>query len=295
MTKINNKTTGVIAMVITAFLWSLAGLFIKVIDWNPFAIAGIRSLIASIVILIFLKRPNFHLSFSQIAAGFANAATMLLFVTANKTTTAANAILIQYMAPIFTAVLGATMLKERARVEHWVAFLFTAVGMVIMFMDKLDSGKLLGNILALISALTFSLFFVFMRKQKEGSPVESVLISHWITTIICIIVSLFLPLPHFTLKSIAAIMVLGVFQLGITSLLFSYVIRRITAVSANLIAIIEPVFNPVWVFVAIGELPGIHTLIGGGIIVAAVTTVSVISARRRTIVPKLVPTQSVVD
>src|SRR3989339_1633800 len=108
-----NKSSGILAMAATAFLWSIAGLFIKVIDWNPIAIAGMRSFIASIVVLIYLKRPAIHLSFTQIAAAVANAATMLLFVSANKTTTAANAIILQYIAPVSTAFIGAILLKER--------------------------------------------------------------------------------------------------------------------------------------------------------------------------------------
>jgi drug/metabolite transporter (DMT)-like permease len=277
----SNKNAGILAMAATAFLWSIAGLFIKVIDWNPIAIAGMRSFIASIVIFVYLKRPEFHFSFPQIAASITHAVTMLLFVTANKTTTAANAILLQYMAPVLTAFIGAVLLKERPRVEHFVALPLAVAGMIIMFFDELGGGKLFGNVLALISALTFSFYFVFMRMQKEGSPLESILLSHWLTAIICIIISLFLPFPQVTLKSLAAIAVMGIVQLGLSSILFSFAIKRVSAVSANLIAVIEPVFNPVWVFIAIGEAPGAQALIGGGIIVLAVTIASVISARRR--------------
>lgn len=280
--KNRDTQSGILAMVITAFLWSIAGLFIKVIDWNPLAIAGLRSLIASFVLLAYLKKPEIHFSFPQIAAAVANAATMLLFVIANKTTTAANAIILQYIAPVLTAFIGAALLKERTRIEHWVAIFLVAAGMIIMFMEKLNGGQLLGNILALTSALTFSLYFVFMRMQKEGSPFESVLLSHWITAAICIAGSFFLPMPAFTIKSVGAILVLGVIQMGIPSVLFAVAIKRIPAVSANLIAVIEPVFNPVWVFLILNEYPGINTVVGGAIIVFAVTAVSIISSRRQT-------------
>jgi len=265
----------------TAFLWSIAGLFIKVIDWNPFAIAGARSFIASIVILVYLRKPELHLSFPQVAAGIANALTMMLFVAANKTTTAANAILLQYTAPILTAILGAAILKERPRIEHWTAFFITAVGMGIMFMDRLGGGTPGGNIIALLSGVTFSFYFIFMRMQKNGSPLESILLSHWITAGVCFAISFFMPMPVFSMRSLAAILILGVFQIGITSVLFSMAIKRVSAVSANLIAIIEPVFNPLWVFIALGEAPSVNAIIGGGIIVAAVTGVSIISVRRR--------------
>lgn len=274
------KVTGVAAMVITASLWSIGGLFIKVIDWNPFAIAGMRSFIASLVILAFLRRPKFHFSFPQVTAAVANALTMLLFVIANKTTTAANAILLQYIAPVLTAFIGAAILKERTRIEHWISILFVAAGMMIMFMNQMGGGQMLGNLIALTSALTFSLYFVFLRMQKEGSPLESNLLSHWITAGICLAVSFFLPMPHFTKESVGAILVLGIIQIGIPSILIAFAIKRISAVSANLIAVIEPVFNPVWVFLILGEFPGVNTVIGGAVIIFAVTGVSIISAKR---------------
>ena len=275
------KSVGILAMAGTAFLWSIAGLFIRITDWNPIAIAGVRSLIASVVVLSYLRHPKLHFSFPQVAAAIANAATMLLFVSANKTTTAANAILLQYLAPALTVFVGAVLLRERTRAEHFVALPIVMAGMVLIFVDELGSGQLLGNVLAIMSAIAFSLFFVFMRMQKDGSPLESILLSHWLTAGICVIISLFLPMPHMTTKSLAAVAVLGIVQIGLSAILFSIAIKRVSAVQASLVAVIEPVFNPVWVFLAIGETPSTNTLVGGGAIVLAVTTASIINARRR--------------
>ena len=276
-----SKSAGILAMAGTAFLWSIAGLFIKVVDWNPIAIAGSRSLIASAVIFLYLKHPKIHLSFAQVAAAVANAATMLLFVSANKTTTATNAIVLQYFAPVSTVFISALLLKERARAEHLVALPLVAGGMILMFLDELGGGKWLGNFLAFMSAITFSFYFVFMRMQKDGSPLESILLSHWLTAAICMLLSFFLPWPQVTSKALAAIAVLGIVQIGLSAILLSIAIKRVTAVQANLIAVIEPVFNPLWVFLAIGEAPGTHALIGGCIIISAVTAASIITARRR--------------
>lgn len=267
-------------MAATAFLWSIAGLFIKVLDWHPLTIAGFRSFIASVVILAYLKRPRIHLSFPQAAAAAANAATMILFVSANKTTTSANAILLQYVGPVFTAFIGAALLRERARLEHWIAFLFVGGGIYLMFMDKLGGGRTLGNVLAVLSAITFSFYFVFMRMQKDDSPLESILLSHWLTAGIGLSASLFLPAPHLSLGSLGAIAVLGSVQVGLSAILFAYAIKRISAVSANLIAVIEPVFNPVWVYLALGEAPGGLALAGGAVILAAVTAATLAGARR---------------
>jgi len=278
----NNRSAalGVLAMAATAFLWSIAGLFIKVIDWHPLTIAGFRSLIAGVVILLCLRRPRFHGSFPQIAAAVANAVTMLLFVAANKTTTSANAIILQYVGPIFTAFIGAVLLKERVRLEHIVALVFVGGGMAAMFMDKLGGGGMLGNGLAVLSGLTFSFYFVFMRMQKDGSPLESILLSHALTAAVGIGASLFLPAPRVTWGAVGAIAALGVVQVGLSAILFAFAIKRISAVSANLIAVIEPVFNPLWVYLALGEAPGARALAGGAVIIVAVTAASMVNARR---------------
>lgn len=271
---------GILAMAGAAFLWSTAGLFIKVIDWNPFAIAAARSAVSALVLLAWLKRPKIHWSAPQLGAALAQAATMLLFVAANKTTSAANAILLQYVGPVFTALLGAWLLKERVRWEHWASFAFVAGGMVLLFMDKLGGGAPLGNVLAVLSGLTFSFCFIFLRMQKDASPLESILLAHAFTAAIGLAVALFLPAPVFSWKAAGAVAALGVFQVGAASILFASAIKRIPAVLANLVAVIEPVFNPVWVFLALGERPGVPAVAGGVVILAAVSGASLISARR---------------
>jgi len=275
-----STTLGILAMAGAAFLWSIAGLFIKVIDWHPLTIAGFRSLIASIVVLLYVRRPHFHWSFPQIMATVCNAATMILFVSANKTTTSANAIILQYIAPVCTAFLGAWLLKEKTRPEHWIAIVFVTAGIVVMFMDKLGGGRMLGNVFSILSGITFSFYFVFMRMQKDESPIESILLSHWLVAVVGLGATLFVPATHFTWKSAGAVAVLGVFQIGFAAILFAAAIKRISAVTANLIAVIEPVFNPLWVFLALGEAPGAKALGGGAVILVAVTAASVVSARR---------------
>jgi drug/metabolite transporter (DMT)-like permease len=276
----HSRHFGVPAMAAAAFLWSIAGLFIKIIDWHPLTISGVRSLIAALVILLWLKRPHLNWSFPQVAAAVSYSATMILFVSANKLTTSSNAIILQYVGPILTAFIGSWILKERARIEHWIAFLFVAAGIALMFMDKLGGGRLAGDILALLSALTFSLTFIFMRMQKAGSPVESMLLAHCLTVVIGLTVSLFLPAPHPSAKALISVAILGIFQVGLAAVLFAYALKHISAVTANLIAVIEPVFNPLWVFLILGEAPGTRSIAGGLVIIAAVTAASVINARR---------------
>ncbi|MBJ6751846.1 DMT family transporter [Geomonas anaerohicana] len=279
-TRFSPALSGALAMVVCGFLWSLAGLFIKVLNWNPFLIAGLRSLIAFLFLLALVGTVRLQWSKALFGAALANAATMLLFVAANKSTTAANAILLQYLAPVFTAAFSVLFLKERLYREQVLALLMTIVGMVVLFLDRLSPGQLAGNLMALTSAFTFSLMFIFTRMQKDGDPLHSFMASHAVAAVVALGAAAFLPLPVFTGTALASILALGVVQIGLASLFFSYGIKRVSAVTANLIAVIEPVFNPVWVFLVLGETPSANTIAGGALILGSVTAASLISARR---------------
>lgn len=278
----NEQNAGILAMAGCAMLWSTAGIFIKLIDWQPFAIAGARSAIAALFLWAVIRRPRFTFSFGQVCTALAYAVTMILFVFANKHTTSANAILLQYGAPVYVAILGSVMLKERPRAEHWAALAAVCCGMVLFFMDSLGGGKLLGDLAATTTGLTFALNIVMLRKQKDVKPLNSLLLGHIFTALIAGSISLFLPAPVLTAKSIFAVTALGIVQIGIAAILFSYGIKRITALESILTAVIEPLFNPVWVFLATGEAPGGRTILGGLVIIGAVMISSIVSVRRTT-------------
>lgn len=276
------RSTAILLLAATALLWSFGGLLIKLVSWNPIAISGARSAIAAILIWIILRRPKFTWSFPQVAGAIAYAVTVLLFVPATKLTTAANAILLQYTAPIYVAVLGVWLLKERLKAFDIVTMILSLGGMVLFFMDNLSAGSLLGNILAILSGVSFALTTVFMRMQKNGSALETVLLGNIITALIGV------PFMLSSVPSTSSIMgmvMLGIFQLGIAYVLYSIGIKYVTALDAILIATIEPVLNPVWVFLAIGEKPGKWAIIGGLIVLGSVTLRSIITVIKAEIKP----------
>jgi len=119
-------------LVITAVLWSLGGLLIKLVDWNPLAIAGVRSAISASILLIYLKKPKFIWSRAQIGAALAYMVTVIFFVLATKMTTAANAILLQFTAPVYVALFSGWFLGERIKIIDWVA-VFTVLGGITCF------------------------------------------------------------------------------------------------------------------------------------------------------------------
>lgn len=273
---IKERPRAIIYLVITAILWSLGGLLIKSVNSNPLAIAGVRSGISAILILIATGRPKLNWSFAQIGAALSYTATVMLFVVANKNTTAANAILIQYTAPIYVALLGAWLLKEKVKPLDVITIIIAIGGMVLFFVDDINMEGLLGNVFAALSGVSFALFAVFMRMQKDGSPIGSVMLGNILSAIIGI-PFIFQNMPD--AKGWFALTVLGVVQLGLPYILYSKAIKHVTALEASLIPVIEPILNPVWVFLVIGEAPGKWAFIGGFIVIAAVTGRCLVSLR----------------
>jgi drug/metabolite transporter (DMT)-like permease len=217
--------------------------------------------------------------FFTFAGGIAYAITMIVFVIANKRTTSANAILLQYTAPVWAALLGWVIARERPRWEQWSALVLVFFGMLLFFKDDLGGGNFFGDVLAIISGIAFGAHSVLLRMIKRGETADAMLLSH----LFCALFSVpffFLYPPSLSPGTVSAILFMGIIQIGAASALFAYGIKRVTAIQAMLTAMIEPVLNPAWVFVVTGEKPAFSALIGGGIIIAALTLSAVISARR---------------
>ncbi len=271
----NQRPKALLLLAGAAILWSLGGLLIKSVDANPLAIAGSRSGIAAIVLLIVLKKPKITWSFAQIGAALTYAITLILFVTATKTTTAASAVLLQFTAPIYVALFSAWLLKERTKLLDWITITLVIGGMVLFFLDNLSTKSILGNGLAAASGVSFALFIVLMRMQKDGSPLESVLLGNIFTAAIGI-PFLYQSSPDAT--GWLYLVILGVVQLGLPYVLFSWAIKHVTAMEGILVPVIEPLLNPVWVFLLLGEAPGMLAIIGGLIVLSAITVRCILAA-----------------
>ena len=262
-------------LIVTAILWSSAGLLLKMISWNPIAIAGMRSAIAAIVLLAFLRRPHMTWSSAQIGGAIAYTVTVILFVSANKLTTAANAILLQYTSPIYVALFGAWFLRERATRLDWITISVVMGGMGLFFLDDLTTGGFWGNVCAISSGVTFACFVLFMRKQKNDSPLESVFLGNILTALIGL-PFMFQTVPN--ASSWVGLILAGVIQLGLSQVLYAAAIKHVAALEAILIAVIEPILNPLWVLLIMGEAPGPWALLGGFIVLASVTFRYVVTA-----------------
>ncbi|MDR2097185.1 MAG: DMT family transporter, partial [Spirochaetaceae bacterium] len=254
---------GRLAVMLCALLWSTSGLFIKLIDADPFFIAGTRSFIAALTMiaarLIFMRKPFRGLASALVtpafwASGIAYSATMVLFVVANKLTASANVILLQYSAPIWAALLGIALLKEKPRAENWIGLVLVLCGLFVIFYGSLASGSLVGNLTAVVSGIMFALNSVCMRMQKDADPAYSMILSNIITAFFAA-PFLFTGGPNLGAAPVFALIFMGTVQIGIASILFAYGIKRVSAFAALIIACVEPVMNPVWVFAVTGEKP----------------------------------------
>lgn len=270
----SSKSKAIILLICTAILWSKGGFLIKFINWHPVAIAGGRSIIAALIMWAYVKKPKFTWSNIQIMGAVAYALTVILFVIANKLTTAANTILLQYTGPIYVALFSYWFLKEKITAIDWITILTVILGMTLFFIEKLSPDGILGNFIAILAGIAFAGLALCLRKQKDGSPLESLILGNILTGIIGLPFIIDSGIP--SQQSIIALLVLGIFQLGLPYILYSKAIKHVSALDAVLIPVLEPILNPLWVFLLLGESIGMWPMIGGAIIIVAITTRSIL-------------------
>ncbi|MDP1990719.1 MAG: DMT family transporter [Syntrophales bacterium] len=273
---VDKRTQAVLLLMATAVLWSLGGLFIKWVSLSPSAVAGYRSAIALPVLLIYFKRRALNFSAAQLIGGASYAATVILFVHATKLTTAGNAILLQYTAPVYVALFSGWLLNEKIRWFDWAAIAVVLCGMSMFFMDQLSSGEMTGNILAILSGVSFASLILFMRKQKDASPAGSAILGNLLTALIC------LPWMVESLPGEAdwiVLMLLGVFQLGLSYICYAVAIKKVTAMEGILIPMLEPILNPLWAFIFLGERLGLWALIGGFVVILSILFRNVMNSK----------------
>src|SRR5687767_3843420 len=206
----------VLLLLLTAVLWSLGGLLIKSVDWPSMAKSGARSAIASIIIWSWVGRPRFTWRPAQLGAALAYAGTVTLFVVANDRTTAANAIFLQYTAPIYVALLGHWLLGERTRRIDWLCIAVALAGIALFFRDQFSPRGLSGILAALGSGLSFGTMIVLLRKERDASPASALLLGNLLTAVIGLPFAIGHSLPA---REAGLLVALGVVQMGIPYIL----------------------------------------------------------------------------
>ena len=264
-----------------ALLWSTGGLFIKWTSLSGLELSFFRSFFAIFAVAIFTRHEGFGINGVTAIASVLYAILLILFVLATKTTTAANAIFLQYTAPVYLLILEPIAYKEKFRSRDLITVLVCLGGMALFFVGQLRPQDITGNILALASGLCFAIYFLLLRhpKAREVNRASSVIYGNVLAVLMT--AGWGLPAvadmnPHDALS----VIYLGVVQLGIAYSLFTVAMARgVRSLDAGIICYIEPVLNPVWVFLVLGERPSEWALVGGVIIIVAVITHMLLDAR----------------
>lgn len=256
-----------LSLLFAAVLWSLAGIFIKFLSLPPLTIVFYRSLFASLFFAFFVRRSIAVPRVALLVSALAYTAAISAFVSANKITTAANAIALQYTAPMFVFMIVHLLFGEKITGASWISLVLGMLGIAVICAGSAGQPDAAGVMIALLSGLLFSIYMVSLRFLKELNPGTLTFLNNLVC---CLIL---LPLVgselSLSLKEGWIVAVMGVVQLGIPYWLFSKGLEQISVQEASLIVLIEPVLNPIWVALIVGELPSGATLVGGLCIVGS--------------------------
>ena len=260
-------------------MWSVGGLFIKLVDLSPVAITGTRSIAAALVFLIYLKKPQLYLNRYFIIGVISYAAMMLLYVFSIRLTTAANAIFLEFTAPIYVVILGYYILNERITIFDILSMFVIFSGMTLFFIDELSFYGFWGNIMAAVAGVCLGVVTIMIRKEKE-SAFQIVLMGNILTALVCI-PFMFAGLQETASTDWFIIFVLGIVQLGIPYILYTKALRQVQALDAILVSMIEPILNPFWVYIFVGEKMGEWALVGGVLVLLGSIGRAIIKIRLR--------------
>lgn len=254
---------GRLLVLAAALLWSLAGVFIKFLEVPPLTIVFYRSLFAALVFTPFLRRGAL-LKGSIVVSAVTYTAAISAFVSANKLTTAANAIVLQYTAPIFVFVFSRLVLGEAISKLNGFALVVSMIGIGVISLDSAGAPEMTGVLLAILSGVLFAAYMINLRRTRAVSLVYLT----WINNVVCTLLLFGVVKSELTLSlnEMLILMIMGAVQLGLPYFLFSKGLQTISLQEASLIALIEPVLNPIWVALVVGEIPSSATIAGGGMI-----------------------------
>ena len=262
----------VLLVLIAVFLWSTGGLFIKSTTIDAYQVTFFRSLFAALTVLIVTRKSGLRINWFGIFTSVIYALLLFLFVWATKKTTAANAIFLQYTAPIYILILGPFIIGEKFHLRDLVTVVIVLAGMSLFFVGQLRIEDYQGNAAALLSGIFLGLYIMLLRHPRaEGfNPAIAVIYGNFLLALMNAPAGLS-AIPVMTFMDWFAVVFLGVFQIGISYILFIKGVRGGTRpLDASLIGFIEPLLNPVWVFIFVGERPSKWAVLGGAVIIAAI-------------------------
>lgn len=274
------KKTGPLFVALAATFWSGAGVLGKSVSWSPLAATGVRAIVAVLIMALFRGGFRVRLSRGNLLGALGVSVTSILFMVANRLTTAANTIVLQYAMPVFVILLVWLIYRQRPTRRDVVTTAFVLAGVFLCSADSVGGGNLLGDALALFSGFTYSFVFLCSR-MKDTDPREYTFLG----VAFCTPLVLFAfgdPGATFTLANAFTFLGLGICLAG-GYLLIAVGIRHTSPMAAAIASNIEPVLNPLWVFLFLGEKPGLPAAVGAAVVLLTVTIYSVTAPRYRKI------------
>ncbi|HZZ84238.1 MAG TPA: EamA family transporter [Anaeromyxobacteraceae bacterium] len=275
-------------IVLAALLFSTGGAAIKATSLGSWQVASLRSGVAAAALLLLIPEARRGFGRRSALVAVAYAATLTLFVSANKLTTSASAIFLQDTAPLYVLLLGPLLLRERVGRTDLAFMVLVAAGMALFFVGadaplRTAPDPLRGNVLAAASGVTWALTIIGLRwaaaDPRGGGPLSAVVLGNALAFLACLPAAL--PLGPARPLDWAAILFLGVVQIGLAYLLLGRGVHHVRALEASLLLLVEPALNPIWSWMVHGERPGLPTLAGGAIVIGATAARSVFDARAR--------------
>ena len=278
MNEKKQQQRGVFCVFMAAVLYSIGGLCIKLIPWNGMSINGGRTLVALFVIGGYLIMTKHKVRFNRyiLLGALCVCGTNILFSLANKMTTAANTIVLQFTAPIFVLLLSMMFWHKKPQKLDVITCILVLGGVICFFIDGLSMGGMLGNILALLSGLTYAGVFL-LNDLPDSDPISSVFWGDIISAVTGL--PFLLQETAFPPSAIISLIILGALQVGLAYTLMCIGLKTTPAVTASLISGIEPILNPVLVAIFYGEPIGSMALVGAVIVIGGVVGYNVIRAK----------------
>lgn len=263
------QSKGIFCVLMAAMLFSIGGLCIKLVPWSPLAINGARNLISAILIGIYLKAINHKIVMNPavLFGAVCMMGTTTFFTIANKMTTAANTIILQFTAPVFVILFMWLFFKERPKRVDIIASVAVFMGIICFFVDGLSAGNMLGNIVAVFSGVTYAGVFMMNSFEKSDS-LSSIFLGQTLSAVTCI--WFVFGETDFGATAIGGIAVLGIFQLALAYIFMSKGLDEVSAVTASLTTAIEPILNPILVAIFYQEMITPLSFAGAVIVIAAI-------------------------
>lgn len=252
----------------TAFLWSFLGIITKAVSYNGMVVAGTTSLMAILALALFDRKHRFRLNSLIILTGAVHAVMNLSFIMANKYTTVANAIVLQYCSPIFVLLYYRIFQKKRLKKQQLAVVTVCLAGLLIFFADQLGQGNLYGNLLALFSGITFAGTF-YLNALPDNDPISSQVVSQGICVVVGLCCTVLSRQPWNTVQ-MGVLLAGGFLCSGVAAVLYAQGIQKTTALNANLIAMSEVLMAPLWSFLIFQEMLGGQAALGAGLMIAAI-------------------------